>query len=120
MPPPPKKPNRGVQYFTVGSLGGFNIFSDSICDSKSLWGKEVTQDDNYGNMGCEVFKRGIQNLPDHCILSIDTQGRISDKEMVGRARLRFTTQTKILVTTKVQFSVKFGTNNLVFIKVLTF
>ena len=60
-PPPPPPNHRGVQYFTVGSLGGFKMFSDSICDSKSLWGKEVTQDDNYGNMGCEVFKRGIQN-----------------------------------------------------------
>ena len=37
------------------------MFSDSICDSKSLWGKDVTQDDNYGSMGCEVFERGIQN-----------------------------------------------------------
>ena len=32
-------------YCTVGSLGGLRIISDSICDSKSLCGYEVTQDD---------------------------------------------------------------------------
>jgi len=32
-------------YITVGSLGGFKIVSDSIWDSKSLWGNDVTQVD---------------------------------------------------------------------------